>query len=86
MEEKLISSEISFIPIGTSNYIEDVEKVIEVIKQCEIEYEINAFSTIIRGEKSKVFQVLRSIFDTMENTSKFVLVIKISNTCGCEFQ
>ncbi|MGB9770379.1 MAG: YkoF family thiamine/hydroxymethylpyrimidine-binding protein [Candidatus Kapaibacteriota bacterium] len=84
MEEKIISGEVSFIPIETANYLDDVENVIEIIKRSGLDYEINSFSTIIRGNKSKIFETLQQIFETMETRTKFVLVVKISNTCGCE--
>ncbi|ROL58222.1 hypothetical protein D9V84_00360 [Bacteroidetes/Chlorobi group bacterium Naka2016] len=86
MDEKVISAEVSFIPIETNNYIEDVNEVLQIIKNAGVQYEINSFSTIVFGEKTKVFGLLRTIFDAMDVNSKFILVAKISNTCGCEIK
>lgn len=83
MAKEIISCEISFIPIQSPNYIEEVEKVLEIIKLSGLQYEINVFSTIISGETEHILNLIGKIIEYSNKTTKFTLVVKISNTCGC---
>jgi len=81
--EKIASCQISFTPIMSKNYIDDVDKVLEIIKDYDLECKIGILSTTVRGNKDKIFSMIREIYDTMDNTTSFVVDIKISNICGC---
>lgn len=83
MEEKIISCEISFVPIQSENYLADVEEVIKLIEQSGLDYQVGIFSTTIQGEKEKIFSLLNEIFNAMESRTKFLIIAKISNLCGC---
>lgn len=83
MEEKIISCEISFVPIQSQNYADEVDKVIALIHESGLEYQVGIFSTTIQGKKEKIFELLQRIFDEMETRTKFLIVAKISNLCGC---
>lgn len=82
MEEKIISCEISFVPIQSENYLSDVDEVIKLIEESELDYQVGIFSTTIQGDKDKIFSLLRKIFDEMETRTKFLIITKISNLCG----
>lgn len=84
MEEKIISAEISFYPLRTNDYSNEIEKVISLIKDSGLNYCINAFSTIITGKKEEIIKLIGEIVLEMDKVSKFVLITKISNLCGCE--
>lgn len=84
MEKKVISCEISFIPIQSENYLMDIETVLGIIRESNLPFETNVFSTIITSTKREVFEVLEKIFSTMEKETKFVIVAKLSNVCGCD--
>lgn len=81
---KIASCQITFTPIVSDNYINDVNKVLEIINNSELEYEVGVLSTFVRGEKSKVLKLISYIYETMDNGTKFSMDIKISNICGCE--
>lgn len=81
--EKVASCEISFIPIISENYISDVKKVIEIIKSYDLEYDVGILSTTIRGNKAKILNLIRNIYNTMDEVCNFTMDIKISNICGC---
>lgn len=83
MEEKIISCEISFVPIQSQNYIQQVDKVIAIIHESGLVYQVGIFSTTIQGDKEKIFNLLKRIFDDMEAETKFLIIVKISNLCGC---
>ncbi|MGQ9818676.1 MAG: YkoF family thiamine/hydroxymethylpyrimidine-binding protein [Candidatus Kapaibacteriales bacterium] len=83
MEEKIISCEISFVPIQSQNYTKEVDEVIRLIAESGLEHQVGIFSTTIRGTKEKVFTLIKKIFDEMELQKKVLIILKISNLCGC---
>ena len=52
--------------------------------QSGLEYNVGAMSTLVRGEKDKLFKLLEEIYAKMDEECKFVITAKISNICGCE--
>ena len=84
--EKIASCQITFTPIMSKDYIGDVEKVLEIIKNSGLEYNINILSTTVRGQKEKVLNLINDIYNTMDKTSSFTMDIKISNICGCQMK
>jgi uncharacterized protein YqgV (UPF0045/DUF77 family) len=83
MAKEIISCEMSFIPIASQNYIEDVENVLKVISQSGLEYQTNSFSTILTGTKEEILALIGEIIEKMYDNSKFTIVLKLSNICGC---
>jgi uncharacterized protein YqgV (UPF0045/DUF77 family) len=80
---KVAACEISFLPVESSDGIGHVNKVIELIKKSELEHSIGAMSTLVRGDRDKVFQLLKEIYANMDGKCSFVITAKISNICGC---
>lgn len=81
--EKIASCQISFIPVDSSDYLGEIQKVLEIIKGSGLEHSIGILSTVVRGEKSKVFSLIADIYETMDKECGFTMDIKISNICGC---
>jgi uncharacterized protein YqgV (UPF0045/DUF77 family) len=81
---KIASCELFFAPIISSDYIDDVNRVISIIESSDMEHSVGLLSTTVRGDKDRIFDMIREIYDTMDGTAKFTLDIKISNLCGCE--
>lgn len=82
--EEIASCQISFIPINSNNYIEDINLVLDLIKNSELEYNTNILSTTIRGDKNKIFKLIEYIYDTLDEKCSFTMDVKLSNICGCE--
>jgi uncharacterized protein YqgV (UPF0045/DUF77 family) len=81
--EKIASCQITFTPIGSNNYIEDINKVLEIIKSFSIEYDVSILSTVVRGEKNRILDMISTIYNTMDDICSFTMDVKISNICGC---
>ncbi|QQY80183.1 thiamine-binding protein [Keratinibaculum paraultunense] len=81
--EKIASCEIAFVPIGTEDYIPHIDKVLEIIKSYNLEYQVGIMSTTIRGDKDKIHKLILDIYNTMDGECKFTMDIKLSNLCGC---
>ena len=80
--EKIASCQIAFTPIISDDYIEDVNKVLEIINNSGLENEVGALSTFVRGEKSKVLKLIAEIYEKMDGQTSFSMDVKISNICG----
>lgn len=84
--EKIASTQISFTPIISDDYINDIEKVLDIIKLSNLEYNIGILSTSIRGNKDKVLKLINELYNTMDDICSFTMDIKISNICGCKLE
>lgn len=82
--EKIASCQISFTPIISDNYINDINKVLDIIKKSNLEYNIGILSTTIRGNKEIVLNLINKVYNTMDDICSFTMDIKISNICGCK--
>lgn len=80
---KIAAGEISFLPLGTSDTSNLVKKVIDSIRESGLEYSMGDMSTFVRGEGDKLFQLLKDIYTDLDGECEFVLLVKMSNTCGC---
>lgn len=81
--EKIASCQITFTPIVSDNYLEDVKTVLDTIDSSGLENSVGVLSTFVRGEKGKVLKLIADIYEIMDSTTKFSMDIKISNICGC---
>jgi uncharacterized protein YqgV (UPF0045/DUF77 family) len=82
--EKIASCQITFTPIVSDNYMDDVKQVLDIINSSGLENSVGVLSTFVRGEKSKVLKLITNIYETMDSRTKFSMDIKISNICGCK--
>lgn len=82
--EKIISCQLSFIPIQSENYLVDIDRVLKKIITSELQYSIGEMSTIIKGSKTNILNLISNIYDLMAPKCSFVIDIRISNICGCD--
>lgn len=75
--------EISFIPMEGGGGSAPVHRVIELVRESGLEFTVGAMSTLVRGDRDKVFELLEDIYVVMDGECGFVIVAKISNVCGC---
>jgi uncharacterized protein YqgV (UPF0045/DUF77 family) len=80
---KIASCQISFIPVLTEDYIQDINKVLEIISSYQLEHEVGVLSTRVRGDKTRMLEMITEIYNTMNEICSFVMDVKISNMCGC---
>lgn len=79
--EEMIACDISFLPLSA---VDDsaVEKVLDLISESRLEYITGGFSTVVKGPKRAVFDLVERIYTTMENACAFRLDVRYSNICG----
>lgn len=81
--EKIATCQISFLTIGTGEYSKDIKHVLEQIKGSGLEYDIGAMSTVVTGPGQDILKLIGNIYDSVKDTSSFVMDIRLSNVCGC---
>jgi len=81
--DKIVSCEISFIPVQSRDYKNDVNQVLSIINAAGMNYDVSLFSTTITGERDRIFELIKNIFTQMEDKTNFTMVVKYSNICGC---
>ncbi len=81
--DKIASCQIAFAPIESKKgYLAEIKKVLAIIKASQLESNVGLLSTTLRGNKEKIFELIKEIYDILEPDCGFVLDIKISNVCG----
>ncbi|WDV47588.1 YkoF family thiamine/hydroxymethylpyrimidine-binding protein [Clostridiaceae bacterium M8S5] len=81
--EKVATCQISFIPIISNDYIDDINKVLDIIKSYDVKYTIGLMSTTVHGNKDVVLSLINQLFNDMYDVCSFSMDIKLSNLCGC---
>lgn len=81
-----VSCQLSFYPLGTKEYINDIQDVLKLIERSGLTYTIGEMSTVLLGSSKNIFALLEIITETMnKNDCQFSMSVTISNTCGiCE--
>lgn len=82
---KITSCQITYFPIKSEKYLEEINSVLEIIKSYPVESEVGILSTTIRGERNVIFQLIDEIYNTMDQEGcHFTMNIMMSNICGCD--
>ncbi len=88
MEEAgdLITCQIIFYPLGTTDIVDPVNEVIEVIESSSVEeIKIGATATTLKGDREDIYDLLNKISAEMaEENIKYAMSLNISNHCGCQ--
>lgn len=80
-----MSCQISFYPLKTDKVNERVKEALAVIKKYPLQSETNALSTVVIGEKNKIFEMLDELYETMTHKGvEFSMALTLSNSCGCD--
>lgn len=80
----IISCQITYLPIDSNNYLDEINEVLELIKDSGLDYNVDILSTTIKGETDKVFNLIANIHKEMSyKNCNYTMNIMISNICGC---
>ncbi len=78
----MIQCQISAYPLGTAQYKEIINNCIEALNGIPISYTVTTMSTLIKGEKEKVFNAVEILFDhAMTLHPELVLVATYTSVC-----
>lgn len=79
--DKVVSAELGFSPLDSKNYAEDIERVLKIIEESGMEYNVGIMSTVVIGKAQEIFDLLESIYNGMDAICSFTFHINISNAC-----
>jgi uncharacterized protein YqgV (UPF0045/DUF77 family) len=78
------SCQITFLPLCEQNPDHAVNRVLTIIEKADVESEVGAVSTLIRGKPDQIFSLLQEIYEIMEAEGfQFSMNLLVSNHCGC---
>ncbi len=84
-EEHWLSCQLTFCPLGSETFLDEIEEALEIIRQSGLEYEIGSMSTIVKGPGSQVLALLERIAVTMDQRGcRFSMSATLSNLCGLQ--
>lgn len=78
-----IQAELSLYPLKEPNISPYLDIFLEVLKGAGLTVQVGPMSTIISGERNKVFQALSDAFGKTADKCQAVLSVRISNACPC---
>lgn len=80
----IVSCQLSFLPIGSEEYLDEIDKVLNLIKATGLKYNIDILSTTIVGDSNKILDLINRIHKEMSfGGCNYMMNIIISNVCGC---
>lgn len=79
----VMACQVSYLPLATDDVDAETEIILEVIRQSGLEYSVGALATEVRGPRSELLALIDAMVTVAERESRFVLDVRISNTCGC---
>lgn len=79
-----LACQMSLYPLGKDDYTAVIKEAVAALGGSGVEVEVNAMSTIIRGEEETVWQAARRLFQTAAGCGEVVMVMTVSNRCGCK--
>lgn len=82
--DQKMSCQVTFTPIKSQSYLSEIDRVLTLIEKSGLAFEVATLSTTILGDKDKVWQLLKTIFDEMASSCYFTMDVKVSNICGCQ--
>jgi uncharacterized protein YqgV (UPF0045/DUF77 family) len=81
----VISCQLTFYPLGTSNVNSAVDLVLEIIKESPVKSKTNELNTIITGSSQEIFELLQRITEVADASGiRYAMQAGISNNCGCK--
>ncbi len=83
--EDVITCQIIFYPLATTEVTGPVNEVIDIIKSYSLqEMKLGPTATTLKGSREKIYKLLNNISAEMaEKDIKYAMSINISNECGC---
>lgn len=80
----IISCQITYFPIDSNKYLDEINEVLELIKDSGLDYNVDILSTTIKGEADKIFNLITNIHKEMSyKNCNYTMNIMVSNICGC---
>lgn len=80
----MMSCQVSLYPLGNRDYEKIVLEAVRSLPQEGIEVDVNPMSTILRGDDEKVWEAVKSLYQTGKSFGYMVMTMTLSNRCGIQ--
>ncbi|MGI9952299.1 YkoF family thiamine/hydroxymethylpyrimidine-binding protein [Moorellaceae bacterium AZ2] len=79
----MLACEVALYPLGIPHYSRIIKEALASVPPDKVHLEVGSMSTIIRGEDDEVWKAVRLLFEAAARTGDTVMVLTVSNRCGC---
>lgn len=84
LKENFMTCQLSFYALNTEDATAEIERVLEIIEKSDVEYEISAMSTFLRGPSNLIFDLVHEIHQLSQILGfNYAMNVTFSNECGC---
>ncbi|AOT70960.1 YkoF family thiamine/hydroxymethylpyrimidine-binding protein [Geosporobacter ferrireducens] len=75
----MIHAEVALYPLKTSHASEVINNSIEALRNQGVQFSVGSMDTHIHGSEEQVWNSLRSLFSTAQNSGEVSMVVTITN-------
>lgn len=84
LKENFMTCQLSFYALNTEDGTAEIDKILELIEESNVEYEIGAMSTFLRGPSNLIFDLVHEIHQLSQILGiNYAMNATFSNECGC---
>ncbi len=60
--------QLTYLPLGTTEVVEQVDDVIEFIDGYDLSYNVGEMSTMVEGDREEIFNLVNDIYTTQNDS------------------
>jgi uncharacterized protein YqgV (UPF0045/DUF77 family) len=79
-----ITAQVSLYPLPQSPLPPEIGEALQVFRECAVEVEPDAVSTVLVGDDTAIFPALQQAFYHAAEQGKVVMVVILSNACPAQ--
>jgi uncharacterized protein YqgV (UPF0045/DUF77 family) len=76
-----ITAQVSLYPLPQEALAPEIGEALQVFRECALEVEPNAVSSLLVGDDTTIFAALQQAFCHAAEQGKVVMVVTLSNAC-----
>ena len=77
-DSQKVTAQISLYALGRAEYTPPVDDAIETLSSFGLDVKVGPLSTVVVGDKAKVFQALQAVFEQASDAGPSVLVVALA--------
>ena len=76
-----VTAQVSLYPLRQEALAPDIGEALQIFRECALEVEPDALSTLLVGDDSTIFAALQQAFRHASEQGQVVMVVTLSNAC-----
>ena len=81
MNQRTISAQVSLYPLRQAQLTPGISKVSDILRTSGLDIRPGSMSTVIVGDSERIFDALKSAFQSAASLGDVVMVVSFSNCC-----